>query len=154
MRNTVFNTVVFNFIGFIFLVFSPDSWAIVGERWNVSLNINSQFTSLSKRLFLSDGYTVYLYGDESTLMISEYVNLDGVVFAAKWTGLYLPSLEKILSSEYRNIISNFGIKFNSKMVSVNKDGFVYLSAGKMRSFNGYAYDSNLAPVKFNFDILK
>jgi len=140
---------IFKLLLFALIFFSNKSWAILGESWDSSQKFHDQIIKFSKNYFLTNGYTLYSYESVSGLIISEYVNSDGIVFGVKWSGSYLPSMDKLLSSKYRVIVSDVGLKFNTKSISINQDGFLYVSSGRMRGFNGYAYDAHLAPVNFN-----
>lgn len=140
---------IFKFLLFTLIFFSSKSWAILGESWDSSQKFYDQTIKFSRNYFFTNGYTLYSYESVSGLLISEYVNSDGVVFAIKWSGSHLPSMDKLISSKYRSIFSDVGLKFNNKSISINQDGFLFVSSGRMRGFNGYVYDIHLAPVNFN-----
>lgn len=137
-----------------FILHSPKVFAVMGERWELAQLMFSPATKITKNPYFSEGYTVYIYEKDPNLLIREYVNSSGVVFAVSWSGVYLPSFESLLLSKYIKIIKEFEAPFNSKLISFNRDGFYFVNSGRMRSFNGYAYDIHLIPSKFDLNSLQ
>jgi hypothetical protein len=88
------------------------------------------------------------------LLLHEYVNSLGVVFAVRWTGFYLPNFDKILSEKYISTLNEVGGVYLTKSGSINKGGFIFKSTGKMRAFTGYAVDTLLMPPGFDLGSLQ
>lgn len=126
--------------------------AKLGDSWKVmqtGVISNIYYTKISQ-----DNFTTYTYGSNSNLLLQEYVNSLGFVFAVRWSGVYLPSLDKILSEKYIMTLNEAGTGYLTKAGSINKGGFIFKSTGKMRSFNGYAIDTLLMPAGFDLGSLQ
>jgi hypothetical protein len=136
----------------ILVLYSAVASARLGDSWRViQLGGDSNF-SYTKTV--QNGFTVYTYGSDSTLLVHEYTNALGVVFAVHWSGYYLPNFDKLLSDRYLAKLNEAGALYLNKSSLVNKEGFIFKSTGKMRSFTGYAVDTLLMPSGFDLGRLQ
>lgn len=95
-------------------------------------------------------YKVERSVQESGLLVSEFTNPDGVVFAVAWQGPILPDLKVLLGLHFGTFMaSTEGAtrtrSLGSPMV-VKTDAVVIQSLGRMRGFRGYAYMPSLVPA--------
>jgi hypothetical protein len=89
--------------------------------------------------------------------IQEFATPAGVVFAVAWRGPVLPDLSALLGGYFNAF--KLGVEQASlsgrrgSPVSVQRDGLVIKSNGRMRNFFGYAYAPDLIPVGVNVNDL-
>lgn len=104
-------------------------------------------------------YTTQTAQLENGTSVVEYVSAAGVVFAVSWRGPVLPDLSALLGGYFKTF------KFETDQarmkgrrgspVSIERDGLVVKSNGRMRNFFGYAYAPDLIPVGVNIkDVLE
>lgn len=104
-------------------------------------------------------YTMQTSQLENGTSVVEYVSPAGLVFAVSWRGPVLPDLSALLGDYFKTF------KFETDQarvkgrrgspVSIEQDGLVVRSNGRMRNFFGYAYAPDLIPVGVNIkDILE
>lgn len=89
--------------------------------------------------------------------IKEIATAQGTVFAVTWRGPVLPDLTALLG-EYFTTFNQAAAQARASgarasAVSVNKDGLVLRSSGRMRAFEGYAFAPSLVPTGVNIDEL-
>jgi hypothetical protein len=90
-----------------------------------------------------------------TLIIHEYVNSNGKIFAVTWKGNAHPDLTKVLGSyyqEYSSTVKVNGKEMRRKAEKTETKNVVVTRSGHMRGIKGTAYLPKLLPA--NFDILK
>jgi hypothetical protein len=98
-------------------------------------------------------YTMQTLQLENGTNVVEYVSPAGLVFAVSWRGPVLPDLSALLGDYFKTF------KFETDQarvkgrrgspVSIEQDGLVVRSNGRMRNFFGYAYAPDLIPAGVN-----
>jgi hypothetical protein len=98
-------------------------------------------------------YTMQTLQLENGTSVVEYVSPAGLVFAVSWRGPVLPDLSALLGDYFKTF------KFETDQarmkgrrgspVSIEQDGLVVKSNGRMRNFFGYAYAPDLIPAGVN-----
>lgn len=96
---------------------------------------------------------------ESGTVLTEYLTLDGTVFAIRWSGPVLPDLSFFLGSSYSDFkLENDRVRTSgnrSAPVHMRLDSLVVNSSGRMKSFVGHAYVPSLVPLGVSIkDILQ
>ena len=106
----------------------------------------------------SSFYTLHEVQLENGTSVREYATPAGVVFAVTWRGPVLPDLSALLGgyfntfkreTEQARLVGRRG-----SPVSMDRDGLVVSSNGRMRNFFGHAYAPALIPAGVNIkDVL-
>ena len=104
-------------------------------------------------------YTLHEVQLETGTSVREYATLAGQVFAVSWRGPVLPDLSNLLG-DYFNAFKLETDKARlagrrGSPVTVERDGLIISSKGRMRNFFGYAYAPTLIPTGVNIkDVLQ
>ena len=134
------------------LVFAaPLAMAALGDQ---SIAHSLSRTAVARTLKASNSVDAVNYRIDTVVLgtgttVTEYVNTAGVVFAVHWTGPVLPDYALLLGSS----LPAFQMQLKQARLAgkrggtaaVSTDGLVVVSAGHMRSFQGYAYLPLLLP---------
>ena len=106
---------------------------------------------------LSGLYSLHESQLPSGTTIQEYATPAGVVFALTWRGPVLPDLSALLGVYFNAFKLGVEQARNSgrrgSPVSVQRDGLVMKSKGRMRNIFGYAYAPDLIPKGVNINDL-
>jgi len=94
--------------------------------------------------------TVHQTQLENGTLVVEYATPAGLVFAVSWRGPVLPDLSALLGS-YFNTFKSQAEKARlagrrGSPMTIEHDGLVVSSKGRMRNFFGYAYAPDLIPA--------
>lgn len=100
----------------------------------------------------SNLYTLHETLLESGTVVREYASADGQVFAVTWRGPVLPDLSLLLGEHFKTFTKEAqrarGAGRRGSALSVQRDGLVARSGGRMRNFSGYAYAPAWVPGGF------
>jgi hypothetical protein len=147
----------------LLLNMAASAFAVLGEASLAPLANRSMSASTGQILHAgrpagSDGtYQVHEFQLGSGTMVKEIATAQGTVFAVTWRGPVLPDLTAFLGV-YFTTFNQAAAQARAggaraSAVSVNKDGLVLRSSGRMRAFEGYAFATSLVPTGVNIDEL-
>ena len=92
----------------------------------------------------ASGYALYTLTTPQGVVVREYVNATGLVFAVGWDGPLPPDVQTLLGSYYPLYAQALARK--ARTVSIQQNGVVIESGGMMRAFFGRAYLSDQLPL--------
>ena len=127
---------------------STSAWAVLGEPES-SVATDQRFLRGSHREEARPGYKVHQITAKDGAVVKEFVSPTGMVFAIAWQGEQIPNLEQLLGSnmaELQTALSSKTPRHTRGAVILHTDHMVFVSAGHMRSFHGYAYVPSLVPA--------
>ena len=90
------------------------------------------------------GVTVYTQALPNGVIVRQYVNASGLVFAVGWEGPVQPDFERLLGSYFQTYTT--AQRQQRRGVNVQTSDIVMESGGMMRSFNGRAYLPSALPA--------
>ena len=104
-------------------------------------------------------YTLHEVVLENGTRVREYATAAGLVFAVAWDGPVLPDLSALLGGYFntfkRETEQSRLVGRRGSPVSMDRDGLVVSSSGRMRNFFGHAYAPALIPAGVNVkDVLQ
>ena len=104
-------------------------------------------------------YTLSEVQLETGTIVREYATPAGLVFAVAWRGPVLPDLSALLGGYFNTFKTGTDqIRSSGRRgspVSMERDGLVVRSNGRMRNFFGHAYVPDLIPTGVNIkDVLQ
>jgi len=105
------------------------------------------------------GYTVQEITAATGTVIREYVSPAGVVFAVRWSGPAMPSLQQIFGTyfaQYRSAVQtqrSGARRGGHHHVEVRAPSLVVHSSGHMRQYSGMAYVPSLVPPNLSISDL-
>lgn len=104
-------------------------------------------------------YTLHETALESGTTVLEYATPAGQVFAVAWRGPVLPDLSTLLGNYFKvfkvETEQMRAVGRRGAPISMERDGLVLRSSGRMRNFFGYAYVPALIPAGVNInDVLQ
>ena len=129
----------------LILVAAP-AWAALGQTES-SVNADGQFLSGQIRDEAREGYRLHLITDPSGTVVREYVSPAGIVFGISWQGPSVPNMQQLLGTYFTHLqqYAQAQTARRGGPLTIRKDGFVFASGGRMRSYRGRAYIPNLLP---------
>ena len=93
------------------------------------------------------GATLYRLTLGNGVMVREYLNSEGTVFAVGWEGPVLPDLRRMLAGYFANYQK--AVRSQQHGVRLNTPELVLESGGRMRAFIGRAYLPASVPAGIN-----
>jgi hypothetical protein len=104
-------------------------------------------------------YTRHEVQLENGTTVREFVTPEGLVFAVAWRGPVLPDLQALLGNYFKTFKAETEqartMGRRGSPVSIERDGLIIRSSGRMRNFFGYAYAPSLVPAGVNIsDVLQ
>jgi hypothetical protein len=104
-------------------------------------------------------YTLHEVQLENGTFVREYATPEGLVFAVAWRGPVLPDLGVLFGNYFKNFkAATDQARLAGRRgapVSIESDGLVVRSNGRMRNFFGHAYVPDLVPAGVNIqDVLQ
>jgi hypothetical protein len=134
---------------FILMLLVPGfSYGYLGE-----IKTSSGLQSVQNNATYDQSYTTTQYTKDN-VVITEYQNQSGKVFAVSWTGMSHPDLSTLLGSYWPNYKKQKRVsqrRKNKRVVS--NSTLVVEKGGRMREVFGKAYDSSLLPEGFDVNEL-
>lgn len=103
--------------------------------------------------------TVHQTQLENGTLVMEYATPSGPVFAVSWRGPVLPDLSDLLGDYFNTFkLETDKARLAGRRgapVTIERDGLIVSSKGRMRNFFGYAYAPALVPAGVNIkDVLQ
>jgi hypothetical protein len=129
-------------IGLFGLVFSNLACAKLGGDL-ASVQSDTQAFAATTRQSALTGAIVHTQTLPNALVIRQYVDATGVVFAVGWEGPVLPDFQRLLGAHYSSYVD--AARQQMRGVSVQGPALVIESGGMMRAFSGRAYLPALLP---------
>lgn len=120
------------------------SWATLGQP------SNTPFARVAK----SDSPQPYSVQETKTsydLIVKEFVDAQGIVFAVSWSGPVRPNMRDLLGTYFSRFVD---ASKPGGPTSVKADDLVLFSGGHMGAFSGAAYVPGLLPANFDVSVLK
>ena len=96
------------------------------------------------------GYAVHEITTAPGVHVREYLTADGKVFAVSWHGPFIPDLQQMLGSYYSRYAQAASAQHagGHRHLRIEQPELVVESNGRMRAFNGRAWDPALLPPNF------
>jgi hypothetical protein len=102
--------------------------------------------SASQREERAATHTVVILETPAELVIKQYVNAEGKVFALSWMGPVMPDLPKLLGRYHEAFVAGAQRAPSSRnAVRIDTPEFALESLGRMRAYRGRAYVPALVP---------
>lgn len=94
------------------------------------------------------GYEVHAIQSAAGTVVSEYVSPQGAVFAVAWHGPFLPQMQQILGSYYRQYTAALAAQphhYGRRPLDIQEPGLVIQTAGHMGDYFGRVYIPAMLP---------
>ena len=130
-------------------------WAALGEPES-SVSADRQFLQGEIRDEVHQGYRLHQITDSSGAVVREYVSPAGKVFGVSWQGAYAPSMQQLLGT-YFTLLQQYAATQTGRHggpLIIQKDDFVFSSAGHMRRSHGRAYVPSLLPTNVTPEVVQ
>lgn len=85
---------------------------------------------------------------DSGTVVHEFVDAGGTVFAASWTGPFLPDLRTLLGDSF-SALQDGAARGRTSALSISRPDLVLVSAGHMGGFEGRAWLPSKLPAGFD-----
>jgi hypothetical protein len=147
------NAVVF----LILIAPSTASAALGGSAATVDAD-RVQLQGALMRIVKSDTYALHEIRSASGIMIREFVNSSGTVFAVAWDGPWMPNLQQVLGDRFPQYQAAMRARQRTRRVrgavALNEPGLIVQLNGHPRAFSGHAYDPTLMPQGMQVEAIK
>jgi hypothetical protein len=154
--NFWFDTVRVMLLGLVLTISAGEVLATLGQAPSTPLEASSLTPSPSAKMSAaststrSSLYTLHEVQLENGTTVREYTTPAGLVFAVAWRGPVLPDLTALLGAYFNTFKAETDqtrmMGKRGSPVSIDRDGLVVRSNGRMRNFFGYAYAPALIPA--------
>jgi|HubBroStandDraft_2_1064218.scaffolds.fasta_scaffold00280_8 hypothetical protein len=95
-------------------------------------------------------YTVHELRTPTDIVVREYVSPGGRVFGIAWRGPFIPDMQQLLGSYFRQYVLAAKAERERHVgrapLSIQQEGLVVQTGGHMRAYFGRAYDPELLPA--------
>lgn len=164
--NSASDTVRILLLGLMLAASAAEVLATLGQAPSASLPAvaTSNATPSAKMLAATptaqpSRYTLHEVLLENGTRVQEYATPAGLVFAVAWRGPVLPDLSALLGGYFETLKRETErtrlVGRRGSSVSMERDGLVVSSNGRMRNFFGHAYAPALVPADVNIkDVLQ
>jgi len=108
------------------------------------------------RIMNAQAYTVHEIRAESGMVVREFVNASGKVFAVAFQGPHVPNWQQLLGDyfpQFRQAVQG-NRAMNHRVVSIQEPGLVVQAGGHMRSYSGRAYLPDAIPSGVSADSVR
>jgi hypothetical protein len=129
--------------GFLLFVCAGSAWAALGGNLASVQSDQQAFGATSASTSLAGG-TLYTQTLPNAVVVRQYVDSAGNVYAVGWEGPVLPDFQRLLGSSFASYQS--ALVQQRRGVSLQTPTLVIESSGMMRSFVGRAYLPTQVPV--------
>lgn len=138
---------------FCLLGIHPQARAVLGERLAPATGASMKQAVRTNPL-TNIPYSVHETRQENGVLIKEYADASGKVFAVTWVGPVLPDLEALLGRHFSTLHAHIKAtrptgRSASPLVLAH-DTLVLRSTGRMRRFHGHAFAPLLIPQGLAF----
>jgi hypothetical protein len=124
------------------------AWGVLGQTES-SVADDQRFLGGAHREEAHPGYKVHQITAKDGGVVKEFVSPTGMVFEIAWQSGHIPNLEQLLGpnmAELQTKLSTAAPRHTRGPMVVHTDHMVFVSAGHMRYFHGYAYVPSLVPA--------
>jgi len=131
-------------------------WAALGE-YESSVTLDERVLRGADREEARQGYKLHEITAADGTVVREFVSPAGLVFEVSWQGSRMPNLQQLLGASMTELLvaMQSNTRRNSRApLIVRTDRLVFVSAGHMRSYHGYAYVPRLVPDKLNPEVVQ
>jgi Protein of unknown function (DUF2844) len=111
---------------------------------------------ISRRAAAAQLYSVHEIVSPEGITIHEFSSLQGVVFAVRWRGPFMPDLNQLLGQyfkSYTTMLASKSTRFQG-VAHFSTPDLVVHSGGRLRAFSGFAYLPKQLPVGVKVEDLK
>jgi hypothetical protein len=138
----------------VLLLGNTPSWAVLGEYEN-SVASDQQHMHAQLHEQVRQGYSVKQLSSADGRTVREYVSPAGLVFGVAWQGPSMPDLQQLLGSFIGQLqqVTRSRRRRGGPLV-VQRNDFVLVSGGHMRSFHGRAYVPSLLPANVSAEVVR
>lgn len=133
-------------LGFSPLCIQPASAGLGGNAASV-LSDTEEFNGVTHLTVLQD-YEIHEIGTDGGMLVREFLDRNGVVFAVTWNGPVVPDLRRLLGASFDAYVKSVtalkpGLRKDLRIASPE---LVVESGGHMRAYSGRAYLPALIPA--------
>lgn len=128
------------------LLITGSCWAALGGNL-ASVNSDQQAWNATQTSTVMTGASVYALTLPNGVIVREFTDATGNVFAVAWEGPVMPDFQRLLGSYFGSYQE--ALNTQSRGVHVKTTTLVIESGGMMRSFKGRAYLPNLLPASLS-----
>ena len=124
------------------------SWAALGDHESSVQQDGVALKAMGRRVLKTNAAFTTHEMTTPTATVKEYINGDGVVFAASWQGIKAPDLSVLMGSyytDYQTAKRSMAQRYGHGPVIVKGSRAVVLRHGHMRDLRGLAYVPSLMP---------
>jgi len=130
--------------------------AVLGN-YASSIDLDQRALGGERREIARQGYTVYELTSANGQVVREFVSQAGLVFAVTWQARQMPDLQQLLGNnnmaELQQALTSRPRHHGGAPLIVRTAKLVFVSAGHMRSFHGYAYVPGLVPANVSLGVM-
>jgi hypothetical protein len=139
----------------ILILAAAPGWATLGEAES-SVGADRQFLRGQIRHEDHATYRLHEITDANGATVREYVSPAGKVFGVSWHGPYLPNMQQLLGTYFTHLqqYAQAQTSRHGGPLIIEKDNFVLVSGGHMRSYHGRAYVPNLLPSNVTAEVVQ
>ena len=118
------------------LLITGSCWAALGGNL-AGVNSDQQAWNATQTSTVMTGATVYALTFPNGVIVREFVDSNGSVFAVAWEGPVMPDFQRLLAGYFGSYQE--ALNTQSRGVHVRTNALVIESGGRMRAFTGRAY---------------
>lgn len=130
------------------LAFDPEALASLGGNV-ASIETDAAALRATPVIRSSRAYTVCEIAGESSMVVREFTNNRGVVFAVSWSAPVIPDLRLLLGSyfgRYSDVLARLRRAGTHRSVRIDSPELVVESSGHLRAYRGIAYLPSEVPA--------
>jgi len=116
-----------------------------GVKRQISVVTNGNATYTESTVMLQNG-----------VKVQEFVSMQGIVFALKWSGSTIPDFGILFADfypEYRAAVQRHSGGGFRRSLAVQSEGLVAAASGYLHAFSGYAYAPLMVPAGVDINAL-
>lgn len=129
-------------------LFSCAAWAALGGP-PADLAAHAVAARSSTVTSGSATYTVSESTLDSGIIVRQYVDAGGTVFAVSWSGPSAPDLQELLGAHFETMVANAGQRGQRSRLNLRRSDVVITTAGHMGALEGRAWVPSKLPVGFD-----
>jgi hypothetical protein len=120
------------------------------------VSTDGQFLRGQVRDEVHQGYRLHIITDPGGTVVREYVSPAGIVFGISWQGPFVPNMQQLLGTYFTHLqqVEQSLTERHGGPLLIQKDNFVFISGGHMRSYRGRAYVPSLLPTNVSAEVVQ
>lgn len=126
-------------------------------QYEASVNLDRQILHGVDREEVRQGYKIHQITNDDGSVVKEFVSPAGLVFGIAWQAPRMPNLQQLLGSNMAElqVAMQSGTRRHTRgPLIVRTNNLVFVSAGHLRSFHGYAYVPTLVPANVSPEVVE